>query len=266
MGELYLRLGFTETCLLFYYQLKDDTPIKSSKSELINWLYSTSGFYDKTIEGDYFNFDTKKCLESDVYNKYMTTLLDIIKDCHLILNFHNFNQAVSVLKRGFEDTLKTITKSYDNSNAIHGHLTLLNNKRVLIINPMASLAKEQHENGNFNKMNPNIKIQDVQIIENPYTFFNNGPRNNIFETADDICKEISTKDFDIAIVSCGAISGLLGDYIRKMGKDAIVIGRGFHKMFGIKTKNTISDNEYLISIPEHLKPKDYMNIENGCYW
>ena len=80
-----LRVGFTETTLLFYYYLEnilniDITILKliDSQNNLINWLYSTSGFYDKTINGTYFDIDVKKAKKSDVYNYYFSNLLNII--------------------------------------------------------------------------------------------------------------------------------------------------------------------------------------------
>ena len=66
-----LRVGFTETTLLFYYYLEnilniDITILKliDSQNNLINWLYSTSGFYDKTLNGPSFDMDVKKAKKS----------------------------------------------------------------------------------------------------------------------------------------------------------------------------------------------------------
>ena len=70
-----LRLGLTETTLLFYYYLENilnidlnNLKLIHSDYEIINWLYSTSGFYDKTINGTYFDIDVKKAKKSNVYN------------------------------------------------------------------------------------------------------------------------------------------------------------------------------------------------------
>ena len=49
---------------------------------LIYWLYTTSGFYDKTIKGSYFDFDFnfnfEETRKSEIYNKYFTHLLNIL--------------------------------------------------------------------------------------------------------------------------------------------------------------------------------------------
>jgi hypothetical protein len=54
-----LRLGYTETTLLFYYYLNKNNIsneiILNSQQNFINWLLTTSGFYDKKIKGSNFN-------------------------------------------------------------------------------------------------------------------------------------------------------------------------------------------------------------------
>ena len=60
-----VRLGMTESGLLFLTYLSknfDLTPeVKAAVSRnimnLTNWLYTTSGYYDKSVNGNRFNFD-----------------------------------------------------------------------------------------------------------------------------------------------------------------------------------------------------------------
>ena len=119
---MYLRLGYTETTLLFCFWLQNvrnvhDNIIElnNTKKSMINWFYTTSGFYDKAINGDYFNFNTQVCLTSFTYNAYMEGLLNLIKDTHLILNFHKLSN-LQHYKQEFEDYNKSITKSYSDCN------------------------------------------------------------------------------------------------------------------------------------------------------
>ena len=276
---MYLRLGFTETTLLFYYWLENSrhadasiiNAIHSSRHDLINWLYTTSGFYDKSIQGTYFNIHSAAALLSSVYNTYILKLLELIKNTELTLCFHNFSAPVQPYKQEFLTYVSSITKqTYSHNIFIHDIFTRISNKRLLIINPMSSLMKQQYDAGNVQKLYPAFpSLTSIQIYENPYTFFNNGPDGSILETAEKVCKEIQTKDFDIAIVSCGAYSSLLGHHISTvMGKDVITIGGDLLSIFGIKTgrnKNSPT-NEHWISVPDHLKPVDYMKMEGGCYW
>ena len=276
---MYLRLGYTETTLLFFYWLENTrhadssiiNNVHSSKHIIINWLYTTSGFYDKSIEGTYFNINSQKCLLSSVYNRYMTNLLEIIKNTELTLQFHNVTGVIQPYKEEFIAYVTSITKKMSIYNIeIRDVFTRIANKKVLIVNPMSSLMKQQYDTGNIQKINHAFpSLESIQIYENPYTFFNNGPDSSILETAEKACKEIQTKDFDIAIVSCGAYSSLLGHHISTvMGKDVITLGGDLLTIFGIKTGRNKNGpiNEHWISVPDHLKPKDYMKIEDGCYW
>lgn len=82
------------------------------------------------------------------------------------------------------------------------------------------------------------------------------------------------RNYDIAIISCGNYSNLLANTIDKLHKDVIVLGGLIQPYFGILNKRSrdckdIMDNinEFWITeIPDKYKPKDYMKIENGCYW
>ena len=278
-GVMYLRLGMTETTLLFYYWLQNVrhvsnqifNNVKDSQYTLSNWLYTTSGFYDKTIRGTYFNFDGGKCVAAARYNTYMSGLLTMMKNIHVILCWHKLPESMQSYKKEFEDYIRTVSKSYSIYNMpIQQIFATIANKRILIINPMSSLMKQQYDSGNVRHIYATFPaLIDIQIYENSYTFFNNGPDGSILETADKICAEVSHRQFDVAIVSCGAYSSLIGNYIRrKMEKDVIVVGGDLLSIFGIKAgrnKNS-TFNEYWVSVPDHLKPRDYMKIENGCYW
>jgi hypothetical protein len=62
-----VRLGMTETSLLFLtfvsrnYKLEPQIKQHISRiiMSMVNWLYSTSGYYDKSVVGSNFNFDVK---------------------------------------------------------------------------------------------------------------------------------------------------------------------------------------------------------------
>jgi hypothetical protein len=269
------RLGFTETSLLFIYYLNlfkvDKKVYINAESRLINWLYTTSGFYDKTIIGNYFDFNSTYVINSEIYKKYFTKLLEIVKntDYKLQLAFHNLDEKLKPYK---EDFLKYINY-YNKSKSYKNVLDFMSNKHVLIINSYSSLMKKQYDSGNIKKICPEFPdIKSLQIFENGYTFFNNGPDNNILETVEKLCMHIKEYDFDGAIISAGAYSCLFADYIENnLKKDIFIIGGDLPLYFGIETKriqkfNKDKINEYFIKVPDNMKPKDYIKIEDGCYW
>jgi hypothetical protein len=134
--------------------------------------------------------------------------------------------------------------------------------------------KMQYESGNIRKIYPHypISAKNIDFLEPGYTFFNNGPDSSILETVEKICDKIKTINFDCAIISVGAYSSLLFDYVvNKLNKDVFVIGAELPLYFGISTarvKHFHSNqiNEYFINVPDEMKPLGYEKIEGGCYW
>ncbi len=279
---LQLRLGMTETTLLYYYYLENiikvpfDKNTFDSKKNLVNWLFTTSGFYSKTITGSYFNFNPIQIYNSKIYNKYMRQLFNIIKGSDNIhLNFHNI--SITSYLESFKKYLSSKKITSITENEIYQYI---NNKKILIVSSFADLIKEQIDNRNCKNIYDNFpNILSVSTYTTPYTFFNKGNHNDIFDTTNHINNDISKldQDYDIALVSCGAYSLLIANYInKKLNKDVIVMGGNIQTIFGILNKRTREyydanninyDPQYWITeIPDKYKPVDYMKIENGCYW
>ena len=84
-----------------------------------------------------------------------------------------------------------------------------------------------------------------------------------------LTKEISLKDFDLALIGAGAWSLPLGSRIKQMGKSAIHMGGEMQLIFGIKGKRWVNYNIYnsawVDASPEEV-PENNNRIEDGCYW
>ncbi len=271
-----LRLGYTETTLLFFYYLDKNNITNHKNLEmyemLIQYMCSTSGFYDKQINGSYFNFNSTEVKNSKTYNEYFNNLLNYLKDnnnFYLELCFQNIDDSLLSYK---EDFLQYINY-YHKQPKIHVY-NFIENKNILIINNLGSLIKQQFECGNLKKIYPNFpdNIKSIQYFENGYTYFNNGPDNTIFETSKKLCNEINNFEFDGAIISAGAYSWLIADFIlNNMKKDVFVTGMELNLNFGIANKHAkkvFGDkiNEYFIEVPDKMKPEGYLKIEDGAYW
>lgn len=279
------RLGYTESTLLFCYYL-DKYVTDISKITYIHiqynkimWLYNTSGFYDKTV-----NPKDLKVLNTRVYNEYFKQLLESVKLYDGKVTFHfEFLDSFTKYKIQFfeyinKEPLEDI--KIDNPNYINREFIYksIENKNVIIINNIGKLMKEQYLNGNLTKIyddTPNIK--SIDYIEPSYTFLNNGPHNSILESVEYIYRMVDAKveNTDIFIISAGAYSILIANYIHtNYKKDIVVIGGDLPTFFGINTgrgymfyKDILESNRpYFINVPEDMKPANYMAIENGCYW
>ena len=276
-----LRLGYTESTLFLYYFIKNiikqsiNNNFIESEKTLINWLYTTSGFYDKKIEGDYFNFNYEKCINSIIYNLYMEKLHESIKNSKkTIINFHGQTDTdeYSVnCKKLFIDYFSKYTEIILYNQSIEDFFNFIKNKKILIINPFASLMKFQYEKKIMNNIYEYFPfIETIHYYENPYTFFNKGPNNNILDTCSKIVNDIINLkvEYNAVVIACGAYSCILANLIFiNLNKEIYVTGGNLSSYFGIKSnRNKNEYNEYWISIPEKYKPINYKKIEDGCYW
>jgi len=261
-----IRLGMSESTLLFFYYLDNckinNNLYKNDQHQLINWLYTTSGFYDKNVNGQYFNFDSNHIKSTLVYNTYFSNLMNIVKNTNyeLSINFHNIIPELLDYKVQF---LKYI--NYYNKTIHYDLLSFVKNQNVLIINPLGKLYKQQYDNGITLGMN------SLKYINNGYSFFNNGIHNNILETLESIYIQINNTEFDRAIISAGAYSSFMANHIINLKKEVYIIGGNLPFYFNIKTKRVIDKfpgqiNETFIIVPEDMKPHNFKLIEDGCYW
>ena len=275
------RLGFTESTLLFIYYLKTIHNIDDIKvggvAGFINWLYSTSGFYDKKIKGDYFNFDAMACKESKVYNTYMKTILEKIKiyDKEKILCIHRLPEELNIHKNKFLEYINYGKGGYCHKNVIFDAIKL---KNVLIIHNLGQLFKKQYESNKLKMIYPDFHdIKGMYIYEPGYTFCNTGPDESILDTANKHCINISEiikkNNIDSVIISCGAYSVLLASYIVENHNIPVVCSGGeLPCYFGVITKRsgnafmTENNKEFWIPVPENMRPVNYNKIESGCYW
>lgn len=287
-----IRLGYTETSLLFVYYLKKYKKYNFTNDDnefinlLINWLHTTSGYYDKLIKGDYFNIDANKSIDSHIYHNYMEKLLLNLNNSNILqLNFHKFSENINKYKNDFVSQFNSNEIIYEiDDNDMFDYMknklfNIINNKRILVINSFSKLIKNQIDTNinNLKQIYSNFpNIIEVSQYTTPYTFFNNGPHNSILETINNICNEITnlSYNFDVAIISCGAYSSFIANYINKtMNKDIFVTGGYITRFFGIMCKRDINkfynfENKecWITNIPDEYKPFDYEKIENGCYW
>lgn len=89
--------------------------------------------------------------------------------------------------------------------------------------------------------------------------------------------EIAHRDFDIALIGCGAYGFPLAAFIKRLGKKAIHLGGVLQLLFGIRGarwessdyfggKYKILFNEYWIRPGGTLRPANASSVENACYW
>jgi hypothetical protein len=244
----YLRLGYTETTLLFvfwmnnYKKIHDDS-LLYFRNKFTRWLYTTSGYYDKTQSGHYMNVIHKSINDPDIYNMYMSTLLNfLIKADILDIRSHikindtnNYDTNNYNYYNEFKKYLEPNTEQNISREIVYA---FIKNTKLLIISPFAPLMKQQIDNGNCKRIyNDFPNINNVFDYRYPYTFFNDGPHNNILETLENeytkIIKMYNINNYDSVIISCGAYSNLLAQKFYELNKNVCTVGGELQIFFGI---------------------------------
>ena len=129
---------------------------------------------------------------------------------------------------------------------LHIWFPALENKKILIISPFSEEIKNQlkiKDNlyTNNTSYNQNLKemkyptFKSVQYLQTYLTTNNfETPHDNIMETCEEYYHELDNKDFDIALLMCGAYSYPLSNYIYdKLNKSSIHLGGVGQLLFGI---------------------------------
>lgn len=156
----------------------------------------------------------------------------------------------------------------------------LEGMKVLVIHPFTDLMRKQYDTNRkdlFNKLEntlpvlPEFELKTYQAVQ---SMGGSDLYSTWAEALRKMEEDISKIDFDIALIGCGAYGMPLGAYIKKyMNKKAVHIGGALQLLFGIKGKRWDNRgyeahvyNEYWVRPTEDLKPRNYRNVEDGCYW
>lgn len=151
----------------------------------------------------------------------------------------------------------------------------LEGKRVLVIHPFEDTICKQYtqlEKLFTNKqLTPKYELITIKAVQ---SVAGNKPEefNDWFEALEWMKHEIDKKDFDIAIIGCGAYGFPLAAYVKQIGKKAIHLGGAVQYLFGIKSNgakgNAVESlyNEFWVA-PSYIEtPKDVDLVENSRYW
>jgi hypothetical protein len=152
---------------------------------------------------------------------------------------------------------------------------ILKGKRVLVIHPFAAEIGNQYKKRALIWEDPNvlpdftlITYKSVQSILGVETQF-----KNWFDALEKMEHDISSIDFDIALIGCGAYGMPIAAYVKKLGKQSIHLGGWVQILFGIIGKRwedipEVSKyfNEHWIHPYSNSIPKNAEKVEGGCYW
>ena len=152
----------------------------------------------------------------------------------------------------------------------------LKGKKVLVIHPFAETIESQYKKRELlfdnKEILPEFKLSTVKAVQT-LAGEKDSRFGTWFDALDYMYDEAMSKDFDIALIGCGAYGFPLATRLKKAGKQAVHIGGSLQILFGIKGKRW-DDHEIIGKMyndawvrpgeREGLKRADI--VEKGCYW
>lgn len=165
----------------------------------------------------------------------------------------------------------------------------LKGKKVLVVHPFEATIQQQYAKRKLLFDNPNVlpdfelkTLKAVQTIAGNKSEF-----KDWFEALKYMEDEISSIDFDVCILGCGAYGLPLAAHVKRMGKQAVHLGGGTQLLFGILGKRwveqyadilhyrpnininvnyrTMFNDNWCYPVDEDV-PDNAGAVENGCYW
>ncbi len=216
----------------------------------------------------FFPDDTKSI------NKWAELMADLSAECD-ILGVMNFYCEGWIVENLCSEAI--LMPNGGIASASKGYTHCLEGKKVLVVHPMNKTIENQY----FNKRElifpdsnalPQFELQTIKAV-NTQADEVDSRFPTWFDALDYMTEEIQKRDFDIALIGCGAYGFPLAARVKQMGKGAIHMGGAVQTLFGIKSYRGDS-NSYIKSLyndawvypDEKDRPKGAEKVEGGCYW
>lgn len=153
----------------------------------------------------------------------------------------------------------------------------LEGKRVLVVHPFAETIERQYSEKRRNifkndRILPEFaSLQTVKAVQS--IAGESVDYSDWFAALNSMKEKIDKKDFDIALIGCGAYGLPLAAHVKRMGKKAVHMGGILQFLFGIKGVRYEENNEtnkfinkYFVYPDDVDRPKNVSIVEGGCYW
>lgn len=154
----------------------------------------------------------------------------------------------------------------------------LEGKRVLVVHPFVESIKYQYENNRIRLFkNPDVLplFANIQYIKAVQT--QAGEQTQFKDWFDALLymeQEIDKREYDVAIIGCGAYGMSLAAHVKRQGKVALHLAGWTQMLFGVYGERWVSQqseykdviNEYWIRPNRSENLKNGKQVESGCYW
>lgn len=254
------RLGGTEIFAMAEI-LRSECLHKDYDMNRLNQLNILSGFTEK---------------DNESYWKFNHIMLEAVKNCDLMGVWYNQMEDWVCKKYMNKKSILTHRITYDFWNWDTPFTSALKGKKVLVIHPFSETIESQYAKREKLFKNPDVLPEfELVTVMAVQTLANQADErfSSWFEALDYMYEEAIKKDFDIALIACGAYGFPLAARLKEAGRSAIHMGGVLQVLFGIKGKrwDNIPEvvklyNEYWVRPSQEEKFIGAEGIEGGCYW
>ena len=265
-GEPFLvsRFGNTELQTMVYYlDTYEMENSKESEEVFREW-------FTRLQEGAGF-FPANEALAG----KFVKEMLSACKKIDMLAMWH-CNMEDYFIDKYMKNTVLTYISRIESWRYRKPWSSALRGKKVLVIHPFQNTIRNQYSKRKLLFRNENV-LPEFELVTLKAVQTIAGERDERFatwfEALEYMYTEAMKKEFDIAIIGCGAYGMPLAARLREQGKQVIHLGGATQLLFGIKGKRWIESpiikldfNDNWVYPSEDEKPKNSQNIEGGCYW
>jgi len=153
----------------------------------------------------------------------------------------------------------------------------LEDRKVLVVHPFQRTIESQYHNNRKRLFkNPRVlpEFASLQTVKAVQTIAGNlSTFPTWFDALAHMKAEIDSKDYDVAILGCGAYGFPLAAHIKRQGKKAIHLGGATQLLFGIRGRRWESMpafkelfNDSWIRASKDETPSGTEKAENHCFW
>lgn len=266
-GFMAARFGAVELNYIYYYLRKQlgDSDIAQRK-EALRMLCFNAGFFpaDEKLADKMAQLYLNACAEMDLCGAWNINMEDYV--------FKKYTRGCEVTRlRCLEPWITEEGRPWT---------TALSGKKVLVIHPFAGSMEKQYKNRtklftngfSENDILPPMEISFMPAVQS-IGGQGAGDYESWFDAYEHMVSEIKKRDFEVAVLGCGAYGFPLAAEIKRMGKKAVHLGGATQLWLGIRGKRWDNDplisrfyNEYWISPSDKEKPANAEGVEGGCYW
>ena len=149
-------------------------------------------------------------------------------------------------------------------------------KRVLVVHPFAqSIASQYRQKRQILFANPKLLPEfELDVLAPPQTLApSTAGYADWVEALYALVSRVSERQFDVALLGCGAYGMPLGAAIKRQGRQAIHLGGSLQLLFGIRGRRWDEMtgfqhyfNDAWVRPSAAETPKRFMEVDAGCYW